>query len=43
MLPVPQYPLYSAASSLYDAKVVSYALDEDKDWALDVQAHPCLD
>ncbi|KAJ9054959.1 alanine transaminase [Entomophthora muscae] len=36
MLPVPQYPLYTAACSLFDAKTVSYALDEENDWALDV-------
>ncbi|KAI0244165.1 alanine transaminase [Massospora cicadina] len=33
MLPVPQYPLYSAACSLYDARSISYSLDEDNDWA----------
>lgn len=33
MLPVPQYPLYSAACSLYGAISIPYSLDEDNDWA----------
>ena len=38
VLPIPQYPLYSALSSLFGATVVPYYLDEDKDWAFDLQS-----
>ncbi len=37
-IPIPQYPLYSATLSLYDAKPVRYELDAEDDWALDVDA-----
>lgn len=36
MIPIPQYPLYSAAISELDAVQVNYYLDEDNCWALDV-------
>ena len=36
MIPIPQYPLYSAAISLYGSKEVHYYLDEENGWALDV-------
>lgn len=36
MIPIPQYPLYSAAISEMDAVQVSYYLDEDNCWALDI-------
>ncbi|KAM4614331.1 alanine aminotransferase 2 [Discoglossus pictus] len=36
MIPIPQYPLYSAAISELDAIQVNYYLDEDNCWALDV-------
>ncbi|CAI9560949.1 unnamed protein product [Staurois parvus] len=36
MIPIPQYPLYSAAISEFDAVQVNYYLDEDNCWALDV-------
>lgn len=36
MIPIPQYPLYSATLSLYDAKPVRYELNSDEDWGLDV-------
>ncbi|XP_068116185.1 alanine aminotransferase 2 isoform X1 [Hyperolius riggenbachi] len=36
MIPIPQYPLYSAAISELDAVQVNYYLDEDHCWALDV-------
>ena len=32
LLPIPQYPLYSALSTLLDAQLVPYYLDESKDW-----------
>lgn len=36
MIPIPQYPLYSASLALYGARPVNYYLDEENDWALDV-------
>ncbi|XP_048886834.1 alanine aminotransferase 2 [Brienomyrus brachyistius] len=36
MIPIPQYPLYSAAISELEAVQVNYYLDEDHCWALDV-------
>ncbi|MCX7877230.1 MAG: aminotransferase class I/II-fold pyridoxal phosphate-dependent enzyme [Ignavibacteria bacterium] len=34
MIPVPQYPLYSATIELYGAKQIKYFLDEDNSWQL---------
>ena len=34
MIPIPQYPLYSATIELYGARQVNYYLDEGKDWQL---------
>lgn len=34
MIPIPQYPLYSATIALYGAKQINYYLDEDNDWQL---------
>ncbi|KAL7673418.1 hypothetical protein ACOME3_008277 [Neoechinorhynchus agilis] len=36
MIPVPQYPLYSAAIAENGAEQVHYILDEDRDWGLNV-------
>lgn len=36
MVPIPQYPLYSASIALYGGELVPYYLDEDKGWALDM-------
>ncbi|XP_066512209.1 alanine aminotransferase 2-like [Hoplias malabaricus] len=36
MIPIPQYPLYSAAIAEMGAVQVNYYLDEDNCWALDV-------
>ncbi|XP_051631208.1 LOW QUALITY PROTEIN: alanine aminotransferase 1-like [Manacus candei] len=36
MIPIPQYPLYSAAIAELDAVQVNYYLNEDRGWALDV-------
>ncbi|CAF3320841.1 unnamed protein product [Rotaria socialis] len=36
MIPVPQYPLYSATLSEYGAHQIGYYLDEDNNWALDI-------
>lgn len=38
MIPIPQYPLYSATLALYDATPVRYQLDPYDDWAVDVEA-----
>ncbi len=35
MIPIPQYPLYSAAIELYGARQINYFLDEGKRWGLD--------
>ena len=37
MIPIPQYPLYSAVISELDAIQVNYYLDEDNCWALNVK------
>ncbi len=34
MIPIPQYPLYSATITMYQGHQVGYYLDEDHDWAL---------
>lgn len=34
MIPIPQYPLYSATITMYEGKQVGYYLDEEHDWAL---------
>ncbi|NWV19312.1 ALAT2 aminotransferase, partial [Origma solitaria] len=36
MIPIPQYPLYSAALAELDAVQVNYYLNEERCWALDV-------
>ncbi|KAJ6823740.1 glutamate--glyoxylate aminotransferase 2 [Iris pallida] len=36
LVPVPQYPLYSAAISLYGGSLVPYYLEEEANWGLDV-------
>jgi glutamate--glyoxylate aminotransferase len=36
MVPIPQYPLYSASIALYGGALVPYYLDEDNEWALNV-------
>jgi alanine transaminase len=36
MIPIPQYPLYTATLALYDAKPVPYYLDEEEDWGLNI-------
>ena len=37
MIPIPQYPLYSATIDLLQGQAVGYYLDEDAGWALNVQ------
>ena len=34
MIPIPQYPLYSATITLYEGRQVGYHLDEKHDWKL---------
>ena len=34
MIPIPQYPLYSATIALYGAKQINYYLDEQNSWQL---------
>ncbi|KAH7675527.1 Gamma-glutamyltransferase protein [Dioscorea alata] len=36
LVPVPQYPLYSAAITLYGGSLVPYFLEEEANWGLDV-------
>ena len=35
MIPIPQYPLYSAAISLYGGSPIPYYLNEETGWQLD--------
>ncbi|PIA51743.1 hypothetical protein AQUCO_01100547v1 [Aquilegia coerulea] len=37
LVPVPQYPLYSAAISLYGGSLVPYYLEETANWGLDIK------
>lgn len=37
MIPIPQYPLYSATLALVGATAVPYYLDEQQQWGLDVE------
>lgn len=38
LVPIPQYPLYTASLSLLNATCVPYYLDEAKDWGTDLSA-----
>eukprot|EP00899_Mesostigma_viride_P028026 jgi/Mesvir1/8408/Mv12647-RA.2 len=38
MVPIPQYPLYSATIGFFGGKLVPYELDEDNNWALSIRA-----
>jgi len=38
LVPMPQYPIYSALLSLLNGKMLGYHMDEERDWALDVSA-----
>lgn len=38
LIPIPQYPLYTATLSLLNAKCVPYLLDEAKQWGTDLDA-----
>jgi aspartate/methionine/tyrosine aminotransferase len=36
MIPIPQYPIYSATVDLFDGEKVGYYLNEEAEWALDL-------
>ncbi|KAJ1653277.1 alanine transaminase [Dispira simplex] len=36
MIPIPQYPLYTATLALYDGQPVPYYLDESNDWGMGI-------
>lgn len=36
MIPIPQYPLYSASLAEYNLDQIGYFLNEDKNWSLDI-------
>lgn len=36
MIPIPQYPLYTASLALYEGRPVEYFLDEESGWSLSV-------
>lgn len=36
MIPIPQYPLYTATIAEYNAQPIPYYLDEDNKWGLDI-------
>ncbi|OQE46827.1 hypothetical protein PENCOP_c001G05086 [Penicillium coprophilum] len=38
LVPIPQYPLYTASLTLLNARCVPYLLEEDKAWGTDVNA-----
>ncbi|KAI9640640.1 alanine transaminase [Ciborinia camelliae] len=38
LVPIPQYPLYTASLSVLNAKCVPYYLDEARNWGTDLQA-----
>lgn len=37
MIPIPQYPIYSATIDLLDGQKVGYYLDEEKEWELNME------
>ncbi len=37
MIPIPQYPLYTASITLYGGQAVPYLLEEESDWGTSVQ------
>ena len=36
MIPIPQYPLYTASIALFGGKAIPYYLDEANDWSMSV-------
>lgn len=39
MIPIPQYPLYTALISLFNGTAVPYYLNESKGWSLEVSSN----
>jgi alanine transaminase len=37
MIPIPQYPFYTATIAEYLAQPIGYYLDEDRNWGLDIK------
>jgi len=37
LVPIPQYPIYSALVRLFDGQLVGYQMDEESGWSLDIQ------
>ncbi|KAL7754456.1 alanine transaminase [Sorochytrium milnesiophthora] len=37
MIPIPQYPLYTASIGLFNGRTVGYYLDEEDDWSLNAK------
>ncbi len=37
LIPIPQYPLYSALLTLNNGELLPYYLDEDRNWGLDIE------
>ena len=37
MIPIPQYPLYTASIDLFNGKAVPYYLDESNQWGMSVK------
>lgn len=37
LIPIPQYPLYSALLTLFGGELLPYYLDESRNWGLDVE------
>ena len=37
MIPIPQYPLYSALLTYYGGQDIPYYLNEEKNWSLDIE------
>lgn len=38
MIPIPQYPLYTASISLFGGKAIPYFLDESNDWSMSLES-----
>ena len=37
MIPIPQYPLYSATLAEFNMHQIGYYLNEDRNWAMDME------
>lgn len=42
LIPIPQYPLYSATLTLVNSSAIQYHLDEEKGWATNVDEIRCI-